>query len=353
MTGPVTSRGKRTDTLWAAYKLRWNRRRLLLRSWRKRRQLTTAVDRTAQIKSADILGFACVRNEETRLPFWLKHHRGLGVRHFLIVANDCSDGTVAYLTKQADVSLWTTDDSYRMSRFGMDWLGVLHRRYGADHWCLTLDADELFIYPRHDTRPLDQLTAHLDRSGVRSFGATMIDLYPMGRLSDVTYSAGDDPTGALGWFDAFPYWVQRQPKLHNLWLQGGPRARTFFSDQPDRAPTLNKVPLVRWSRGYTYVSSMHTMLPRALNHTYDTATAVRMTGALLHTKFLDQIIEKSAEELSRREHFGQPQDYDPYYKAIIADPVLWTEQSCPWQGWQDLAERGIIEAGDWATDPAE
>lgn len=347
MTAPVTSRGRRTDTLWAAYKLRWNRRKLLLRSWGKRRQLAQVQNRTGAITPSDILAFACLRNEIDRLPYWLDHHRALGVGHFLIVANDCSDGSVPYLRDQPDVSLWETGASYRKSRFGMDWLGALQMRFGHGHWCLTVDADELFIYPQHDTRPLPQLTNYLDKKGWDSFGVTMLDLYPKGRLSAQTYRPGDDPTQTLDWFDAAPYWVQRQPKLHNLWLQGGPRARVFFAENTDRAPTLNKVPLVKWSRRYTYVSSMHTMLPRKLNHTYDEGGITKPTGILLHTKFLDQIIDKSKEELTRREHFGQPQDYDGYYRALIEDPVLWTTESCAWRGWSDLVDRGLMEGADW------
>ena len=80
-----------------------------------------------------------------RLPHWLDHHRALGVDHFLIVDNDSDDGTCAYLVSQPDVSLWTTRNSYKLSRFGMDWLTHLQRLYAHGHWCLTIDADEIFI----------------------------------------------------------------------------------------------------------------------------------------------------------------------------------------------------------------
>ena len=352
MTAPVTSRGKRTDTLWAAYKLRWNRRVFLARSWRKGRQLRSAENRTKTIKPDDILCFACVRNEAARLPYWLGHHRKLGVSHFLIVANDCTDDTAAFLAQQMDVSMWTTDASYRKARFGMDWLGALQARFGDGHWCLTVDADELLIYSNHDTRDLRKLTGWLDVKGRVSFGAMMLDLYPHGKLGAQNYVSGSDPTDVLGWYDAAPYWVQKQPKYHNLWLQGGPRARMFFADNPDRAPTLNKVPLVKWSRSYTYVSSTHTMLPRPLNHTYDEAGQVKATGVLLHTKFLDEIIDKSQEELHRREHFGNSADYDAYYAALMDGPVLWTPASCAYSGWHDLVDRGLMQAADWADNTA-
>jgi hypothetical protein len=225
MVDATTSLGKRTDTLWAAYKLRLNRLRLLARSWRKGFQLTSRINRTDMIETGDILCFACVRNEVVRLPFWLDHYRKLGVSHFVIVVNDSTDGSAAYLAKQPDVSVWETSNSYRKSRFGMDWLGALQIKYAHRHWCVTVDADELLIYPQHDTRDLHTLTQWLDDRKRVCFGATMIDLYPKGRLGAQDYVAGDDPTKVLCWYDAFPYWVQLQPKYRNLWLQGGPRAR--------------------------------------------------------------------------------------------------------------------------------
>ena len=36
-----------------------------------------------------------------------------------------------------------------------------------NHWCLTVDADEWFIYPGYERVPLTNLTAYLDRSGAR------------------------------------------------------------------------------------------------------------------------------------------------------------------------------------------
>lgn len=347
MVGSTTSRGKRTDTLWAAYKLRWNRRALLFRSWRKGRALRGLADRTKQIIPTDILCFACVRNEAKRLPYWLAHYRRLGVAHFLIVVNDSTDGTAAYLAEQPDVSVWETDESYRKTRFGMDWIGALQLRYAHRHWCVTVDADELLIYPQHDTRDLRELTRWLDQKGRVSFGAMMLDLYPNGPLGMGAYAAGDDPTQALGWYDAAPYWVQLQPKYWNLWLQGGPRARMFFQDTPERAPTLNKIPLVRWSKQFTYVSSMHTMLPRHLNQTYDRQGEIKATGVLLHTKFLDEIVEKSAEERLRQEHFGNPAQYAAYYDALIDGPNLWTPESQRYAGWADLVAVGLMEAADW------
>jgi hypothetical protein len=72
-----------------------------------------------------------------------------------------------------------------------------------------------------------------------------------------------------------------------------------------------------------------------------------MSGVLLHTKFLYTIVEKSAEEKRRREHFGTPQDFDSYYDGLIADPDFWLPHSATVTGWRSLEARGLMSRGGW------
>ncbi|MEI4234778.1 glycosyltransferase family 2 protein [Roseovarius sp. D22-M7] len=341
-----------TISAWAhdayqAYRLRWKRRHLLWRSLRKRHQLACAVDRTRAIAHDDILCFTTVRNEALRLPWFLGHHRRLGVRHFLVVDNASDDGTPDYLADQPDVSLWTTAHSYRLSRFGVDWLTWLQMRHGHRHWCLTLDADECLVYPYHDTRPLPALCDWLDRQGRASFGALMLDMYPRGPLSGGDCVAGEDPFARLCWFDAGNYGMQRKPDLQNLWIQGGPRARMFFAADPRRAPTMGKVPLVRWHWRHAYVNSSHAVLPRRLNRVYAADGGELTSGVLLHTKFLDIVVTRSAEEKQRQEHFANSTLYDEYYDALSADPDLWCDASTRLTGWRQLERLGLMSRGGW------
>lgn len=338
--------------------MRWKRRRLLLRAFRKRRQLTVIADRTSNITSGDILVFATMRNEIARLPFFLDYYRKIGVRHFLIVDNDSTDGTRAYLEGQADVSLWTTAHSYKLSRFGVDWLTWLMMRHGHGHWCLTLDADEILVFPGLEGGDLVSLTGRLQADGQDAFGALLLDMYPKERLSTAKTAPGDDPFETLCWFDPAPYRATYQKKHQSLWIQGGVRERVFFRSRPERAPTLNKVPLVRWNRRYVYVSSTHSLLPPRLNHvfgaTFGGLGRRQPSGALLHSKFLDLVVDKSAEEKDRREHFANSDLYEEYYDGLIADPILWHEGSVRYSGWRQLVELGLMAdtASASGTGPA-
>ncbi len=338
---------ERLRDLRAAYKLRLRRRRLLYRAFRKRRQLETVVDRTQAIRPGMILGAGTMRNEIVRLPYFLEHHRALGVEHFLIIDNESDDGTREYLAEQSNVSLWSAKGSYKRARFGLDWLTWVMMKHAHGHWCLTLDADEILIYPFWDTRPLAALTEWLDGRGVEMFPAMMLDMYPKGPLGEQSYVSGQDPIEVLSWFDSGNYMIQRQDPMENLWIQGGVRARCFFANKPRRAPTMNKVPLVKWNRRYVYVNSTHGILPRRLNRFYDRDGGEFASGILLHTKFLDTVVDKSKEELKRREHFANSALYDEYYKTLIEKPDLWCERSSLYRGWRQLEAMGLMSRGTW------
>ncbi|MCA0929713.1 glycosyltransferase family 2 protein [Ruegeria profundi] len=324
------------------YRLRLKRRRLLWRSFRSRHQLTCLKDQTKRIRPGDVLAFTTLRNEITRLPWFFRHYRALGVDHFLVVDNGSDDGCVEFLLEQPDVSLWQTSASYRAARYGLDWLTWLQMRYGHGHWTLMVDADELLIYPDHDQNPLRDLTAALERRGQMALGALMLDLYPKGPLGAQSYKPGTDPTKVLDWFDAGPYRAQRQSPMGNLWVRGGVRERMFFTGQPRKSPTLNKIPLVRWSRRYAYVNSTHSALPRHLNAAYDGPGADAPSGVLLHTKFLPEVVAKSGSEKSRRQHFHDPDQFEAYYDAICSSPDMWTPQSVRYAGWSQLQRIGLM-----------
>ncbi len=334
---------------WEAYRLRWKRRRLLWRAFRKRRELTSVVNRTDAVSAGDVLGFMTVRNEVLRLPFFLTHHRRLGVKHFLIVDNNSRDETAAYLREQPDVSLWSTEASYKSARFGMDWVTYLLMRYGHGHWCLTLDADEILIYPHWTEKPLQSLTEWLDQRSQTAFGALMLDLYPKGPTDQTIYRSGQDPVDCLQWFDAEGYTRTRQEPLRNLWQQGGARARMFFQEDRKLAPTLNKLPLVKWNRRFAYVNSTHALLPRRLNLAYDGVPARQLSGVLLHTKFLNTIAKRSKEERRRKQHFSDSALYDAYYAALIDNPDLWCDRSARYEGWQQLVDLSLMSSGDWPS----
>lgn len=334
--------------IWKQYRFRLRRQRLWLRARRKLRELTNVVDRTAQIGKETVVLVVTMRNERIRLPYFLSYYRDLGVGHFLIVDNGSTDGTGSYLATEKDVSLWHTDASYKSSRYGVDWINGLLSRYAHGNWALAVDPDEFFVYPFCDTRPILALTDWLDGQGIRAFPGMVVDMYPKGKLDAVPYAEGRNPFDAACYFDSGNYTISKNPEYGNLWIQGGPRARKMFADDPFNAPSLNKIPLVRWQRGYAYVSSTHMLLPRGLNMVYDEAGGEKASGALLHAKFISTMPSKVAEEMERGQHFAQGREYRAYAATLAQEPDLWCKWSEKYVNWRQLEILGLMSKGSWA-----
>ncbi|TKW66533.1 MAG: glycosyltransferase family 2 protein [Paracoccus denitrificans] len=333
---------------WNAFRLRATRQWYLGRALRRRKQVLDVKLRLDKVQPDTILCFVTLRNELIRLPFFLDYYRQLGIGHFLIVDNGSNDGGLEYLTRQPDVSVWQATGSYKASRFGMDWINWLLFRHGVGHWCLTVDPDEFLVYPHCDSRPLQALTHWMNASGIKSLSAMLLDVYPKGRIGDHPYHSGQNPLEIACWFDPANYMIHKNGQYGNLWIQGGPRARSFFARDPELAPALNKIPLVKWQRHYAYISSTHMALPRTLNLVYDEDGGERIARVLLHAKFLSTFIEKSNEEMLRGEHYANSQEYRAYTASLQDDMILWTEESRRYEDWRELQELGLISQGNWA-----
>lgn len=322
------------------------RQRLLWWNRKARREIRECRDRTSLIGPGSILGFMTLRNEMSRLPHFFDHHRKLGVDHFLVVENNSDDGSREWLESQPDVSLWTTSASYKASRFGMNWLGWLQMRHGCGHWCLTLDADEIFVYPDCQDADLHVLTNWLGRRRIPMMAAMMLDLYPRGPLSTATLSQGQTPLDVLDWFDAYGYTREYKSRYELISLRGGPRKRMFFAAEAELAPHLHKTPLIFWKPHYSYASSTHHALPVFLNAGFFENNPAP-TGLLLHTKFLGEVIDKSAEEKIRNQHFTHSENYKEYYDHLMADPVIWHEESVQLRPDTDFVSLGLMRRNEW------
>ncbi|MGP3696574.1 glycosyltransferase family 2 protein [Rhodobacter sp. NSM] len=330
------------------YRLRIARKTWRLRALRKSFELRSLSFRAGDVRREDILLFCTLRNERVRLPWFLRYYRNLGVTHFFFVDNNSTDGSAEYLAGQPDVSLWHTSRSYKRARFGIDWLNHLLRRYGHGHWCLVVDPDEFFVYPFCDSRPLRALTDWLDASSIKSFSAMLLDMYPKGPVGAEPYAEGQDPFETACWFDRGNYTISRNSLYGNLWIQGGPRARAFFADRPERAPALNKIPLVRWNRRYCFASSTHMLLPRGLNSTFDEWGGEKASGVLLHAKFIDTFAAKAEEEMQRRQHYANSHEYRAYHERRGGSLDLWCKWSEKYLNWRQLEIHGLMSKGNWA-----
>jgi hypothetical protein len=285
-----------------------------------------------------------MKNETFRLPYFLKYYRELGVDHFIFIDNNSDDGMMELLQDQKDVSVYFTDKSYKDSHFGVYWLNYLLKKHGSKHWCLTLDPDEFLVYPHIDSQNLRELTTYLDKQNIKSFFAPLIDMYSDIHIETTFYSPGDNPFKICPYFDKNSFTITGYSKDYrsNI-LKGGVRQRVFNKENPQRAPLLNKTPLIKWKKHYAYLYSTHFAIPRFLNKNDDPSLP---TGALLHFKFLDKIIDKISVEMEAKQHWDDSYEYKQYDKVLKDRELLYDiDISVKYRDWHTLEDLGLIRSG--------
>ena len=258
------------------------------------------------IKPTEIIAFCCVRNELIRLPYLLEYHRRLGVDRFFVIDNASSDDTIDYLLTQHDVHLFYTEDSYAESMCGIHWLNQLICEFGTEHWILTLDADEMFIYPNCENVNLHQLVDYLNMEGVQAIQTFLIDMYSNKPIKETHYNSTQPFLDVCSFFDTNSY---HDFNKDNIPTRGGPRYRLFWKDY-DReklSPYLINVPLIKWRKDLKYEVGTHII---------SNLKIAELSGAKLHFKFFSDFYTCAETESSRNEHWDNAAQYKSYWDVL-------------------------------------
>jgi glycosyltransferase involved in cell wall biosynthesis len=317
----------------------------------------------------EIRAFMTVRDEMLRLPRTLEHYRRIGVDRFLIVDNGSIDGSKEFLLSQPDCHVFLTHNSYAESAYGIEWQHSLLDEYGVNHWCLVVDADEWFIYPGYENQLLPRLAAHLERAGAQGMFAFLLDMYGPGTIADSFSEPHISPFDRSRYFDTDYSWHRRfyipglqKPRFPQYDIFGGPRLRLLFPLSHRhyylletlwqvsaylhyltriplpiawrRAPTLPKIPFLRWLPSMRY-QNPHATTPIRLSE---------VTGILLHFKFLADFSERTANEMKRKEHWDGASEYARYWEKLRKHPRLTFHYggSLRYEGSEQLIRLGLL-----------
>jgi len=288
----------------------------------------------------EIRAFMTVRNEALRLPSTLRHHRALGVHRFFVVDNGSTDGTLDLLAGETDVHVFTTAASYAGSHWGVHWMNAMLDAFGDGHWTLTIDADEQFIYPHYEELGLPLLCRYLDYVKAQAVFCLLLDMYADRPIAEAVH----DPAGALidtcRYFDTGDYRISSTKLCPYSEIHGGVRERMFRAVQAAyHPPTVSKVPLVRWRKGMQFHYSTH-----SLTH----VTTSKVSGALLHFKFLSDFHDRVETEVARNEHYAGAREYRAYRDLMRKQgPVnFMTDKSTRYEDSAQLVRLGLMRTED-------
>ena len=283
----------------------------------------------------EVLLFCTLKNEAMRLPYFLDHYRAMGIRHFFVIDNASTDGSGEILARQPDVHLFHTDLSYKGSSAGRLWMQELCEHYGMNRWCLTVDVDELLVFPGCELLTIPQLTTYLDVEGVKGLFTVFLDMYSDRPLSETIYEPGAPFLDVCPFYETESYLLKPGANPPFLSVFGGPRGKSFLAGKGgNMGPMMKKVPLVKWEQGFSYIFSTH-------SHSHVPLSAV--TGALLHFKFFDFFTDLAAYEAQRGDR-RQPKDYAHYAITMTEDVCFFGPDSRRYRSSADLVEQGVTVA---------
>jgi len=281
------------------------------------------------INNDEILAFSTIRNEILRLPWFLQFYRNLGISRFFIVDNGSADGSTEYLLSQNNVHLFYTTESYADANVGMNWMNSLLVTYAPGKWTLTIDADELFIFPGFENVSLKRLVEFLDNYGYDSLRAPLIDMYSAKSIKDTDYQSGTDFLATCPYFDS---------EAMTSDFRDGPRKRLFWNNTERDAnpPVLLKFPLVKWQKDRFFKASTHVI---------EDVNVANISGVLLHFKMFSDFFEKVTVAVEEGEHWQGAGQYAVYLAGIQKNPVIspYYDGSVRFENSDQLVEMGLMQ----------
>lgn len=298
-------------------------------------------DRNLCTEPGEILLFSVMYNERDRLKWFLDYYRKLGVNKFVIVDNCSTDGSVELLVHEPDVILYRTTDQYSISGSGMRWINEMIERHGQKNWCLHVDADEAFIFPRWGEIGLRGLVEYLDRRGYECMLGRLIDLYPENRQHGSSAEEMSQLQSPYVFFDN-EFHVYDIPVCPYREIYGGVRRRLMGGYQ-----MLNKVPLINGAAGIKFLLSSHRTTP---------ASVADVNAALLHYHLIYLLEPRYqtvlAEAIERREFpsnsLERLRSRDLLQEFHPSETLLY-EESTRYVSAEQLARIGILEVGEAFT----
>lgn len=268
----------------------------------------------AAIRAAKHIAVIVGKNEQELLPNLLKHHRSIGIEHFLFVDNCSEDTSIDYMLEQSDVSVFVATQEYKNSRFAVNWQETLLSHYGLGRWILIIDSDELYTYSGSESKSIHSITQVAERENTNSFFAPMIDFYPKGELDCA------DITGEKQFYevcDHFDDLTSMQIALIPVYgpysnaptYQGGLRGRIFGSYNPFPQPNYvnQKYNLLKYEPSMYLIEGLHYMYG---------ARVSKVSAAIMHFKYHAGFYAKVVREINSGQHWNGATEYKRYAKAL-------------------------------------
>jgi hypothetical protein len=310
--------------------------------WRLRR----VCDHRAPESAKSIVVVVPYYGNKELLASFLRYYRRLGVDDFVFLDLSRQQPLAELLRGESRCAVWRPHGT-PSPRLGIHWLNFLRRRYGTGRWCLSVEPSEFLVFPHSETRDFHDLTEFLATEQRDHLFALVLEMYADGPASAVSLARGDNLFEVLPYFDPVGYACRGTGRLRSVPTQGGVQRRTLFADTPENAPTLQRIPLVRWRWHYSYVAGTRLMVPGQLN-TGHSRWHLNPTACLLRYALLDDVANLATAEGVERT-LVVADGATPSYPGLVKLRGLRLRHaaSARFGGSHDLLRWGLLNPGQW------
>lgn len=276
-----------------------------------------------------------IRNENERLPDFLRHYRQAGTEKFVFLDNGSTDGTKEYLVSQPDIDLYYCDREFNwMKKHG--WINLLISMYGRERWFIYVDGDEHLVYDGIDEgRSLSEFACAMDSKGIRRVRGFLVDMYVDGPLLKSAYRRGEPLIQAYPYFDGTGYKEEWYNEL--ISRKGGPRQRAFAKADRNFRPEMTKYPMFRLEARDVFANPHH-IWPYEENFKSECYLGV------LHFKFLPDVLLRIERAISEENYWGGSMEYKCYDSILrnSRDLSLMFDHSVKFEGACSLLRSKLI-----------
>ncbi|WP_339756932.1 glycosyltransferase family 2 protein [uncultured Hoeflea sp.] len=252
--------------------------------------------------------FSVMRDEVRIIAEFLAHYRKAGIRKFVILDNNSTDGTFEFLTEQADIDLYRTATAFTTLR-KQAWLNVLLDSYRSrGQWFICVDADEHIVFDGLENgRDFSDLADVMEKAGIRRVRGCLVDMYSHRPVADSLSDEGQALMDAYPLFDSAGY---REYDLTPLIArEGGPRQRLFNDSSTGIQPQLTKYPMFRLEPDDFFVNP-HFLWP------YEQNFLSKCFLGLLHFKFAPHFSSKIHRAITEGNYWQNSIEYQVYNSAL-------------------------------------
>lgn len=264
----------------------------------------------------DVVCLVVCHNETEKLNAFFAFYRNIGIRQFWFIDNNSDDGTFEYLMEQPDTAVFRTDGSYGEDHKGLRWSRKIADTYLDGKWILTVDVDELFIWPGYPGISLVDFISYCDQHDFHTVLALMIDFFPASETW-ASFSGENDFLKIAPNFCNYPFSITRSRHFPFLQIKGG--VRSLMIGDIHRSPLLQKMPLMKWKKGSYYLKSTHFYS--------EVRPMCDMLCVLAHFKFSGTSQEKFQLEIDRGQRWQGGLQYKKYLEGVKNDGIMRTNLS--------------------------